>query len=80
LLAVIVCEDRPFVGDAVDVGGAIAHLAAVIGANVPIADIVGHDDEDVWLLLLSDCGECEQYNRERRYARRYGFPSHVPLL
>jgi hypothetical protein len=52
LLAVIVGEDRALVGDPVDVGGAIAHLAAVVGADVPVADVVAHDDEDVRLLLL----------------------------
>ena len=52
LLAVIVGEDRALVGDAVDVGRAITHLAAVVGADVPVADVVAHDDEDVRLLLL----------------------------
>ena len=52
LLAVIVGEDRAFIGDAVDVGRAIAHHAAIVGADVPVADIVAHDDEDVGLLLL----------------------------
>ena len=54
LLAVVVGEDRAFVGDAVDVGRAIAHHAAVVGADVPVADVVAHDDEDVRLLLLRE--------------------------
>ena len=58
LLAVIVGEDRAFVGDAVDVGRAVAHHAAVVGADVPVADVVAHDDEDIGLLLLlADSGE-----------------------
>jgi len=73
LLAVIVGENRPIISDAVDVGCAIAHLASIIGADVPIADIVGHDDEDIRLLLLRECGKCERYNREHRYARRHGY-------
>ena len=52
LLAVIVGEYRALIGDAVDVGRAIAHHAAIVGADVPVADVVGHDDEDVGLLLL----------------------------
>ncbi len=52
LLAIIVGEDRALVGDAVDVGRAIAHHAAVVGADIPVADIIAHDDEDVGLLLL----------------------------
>ena len=50
LLAVIISEDRAFVGNAVDVRSAVAHLAAIVGADIPVADIVSHDDEDVWLL------------------------------
>ena len=49
LLAVIVGEKRALIGDAVDVGRAIAHHAAVVGADVPVADVVAHDDEDVRL-------------------------------
>src|ERR1700722_19413381 len=40
LLGVIIGEQRAFLGDAVDVGRAIAHHATVIGADVPVADIV----------------------------------------
>ena len=49
LLAVIVGEGRAFMADAVDVGGAVAHLAAVVVADVPPADIVAPEDEDVRL-------------------------------
>ena len=52
LLGVIVGEDRAFLGDAVDVGRAVAHHAAIVGADVPVADVVAHDDEDVRLLGL----------------------------
>ena len=50
-IAISLCsgEERAFLGDAVDVGGAIAHHAAIVGADVPVADVVGHDDEDVGL-------------------------------
>ena len=47
LLGVEVGEDRALFGDAVDVGRAVAHHAAVVGADVPVADVVTEDDEDV---------------------------------
>ena len=49
-LAVIIREDRAFVCDAIDVGRAITHHAAVVRTDVPVTDIVRHDDDDVWLL------------------------------
>ena len=52
LLSIIIGEYRALIGDAVDVGRAVAHHAAIVGADVPIADIVGHDDKDVGLLRL----------------------------
>src|SRR5262249_29355276 len=57
LLGVAVGEDRPLLGDAVDVGRAVAHHAAVVGADVPVADVVAPEDEDVRLLaVLPDLG------------------------
>ena len=53
LLAVVVGEGRAFVADAVDVGGAIAHLASVVVADVPPADVVAPKDEDVRFISLS---------------------------
>ena len=52
LLSIIVGENRTLVGDAIDVERMVAHDAAIIGADVPVADVIGHDDEDVRLLLL----------------------------
>ena len=47
LLAVVVGEGHALVGDAVDVGRAVAHLAAAVVADVPPADVVAPEDEDV---------------------------------
>src|SRR5262249_45311580 len=47
LLGIEVGEHRAFLGDAVDVGRPIAHHASVVGADVPVADVVAEDDEDV---------------------------------
>ena len=49
LLRVMIGEDRAFLGDAVDVRRAVAHHAAVVGADVPQPDVVAEDDEDVRL-------------------------------
>jgi hypothetical protein len=51
LLAVPVGEQRATLGDAVDVRGAVAHHALVVGADIEAADVVTPDDEDVRLLL-----------------------------
>jgi hypothetical protein len=52
LLTVIIGEDRALIRDAIDVGRAVAHHAAIVGADIPIADIIAHDNKDVRLLLL----------------------------
>ena len=52
LLTVVVSEQAAFFGDPVDVGRRPAHHAAVVGAEVPGAHVVGHDHDDVRLLLI----------------------------
>ena len=48
-LGVVVGEQRAFGGELVDVRRPPGHQAAVIGADVPHADIVAHDEDDVRL-------------------------------
>ena len=50
LLGVVVGEDHPFLGDAVDVRRAVAHHPHRVGADVRLADVVAPDDDDVGLL------------------------------
>ena len=50
LLAVPVGEQRAFLGDAVDIGRPVAHLAEVVRADVPVADVVAPENQDVWFL------------------------------
>jgi len=50
LLRVVVGEQRAFLGDAVDVRRASAHHAAMVGADIPDAHVVGHDDDNVGFL------------------------------
>src|SRR5215475_1776332 len=45
-------EDRAFIADAVDVWRFTDHQSAVINARLHPADIIAHDEEDVWFLLL----------------------------
>ena len=52
LLGVVVGEHRAFLADLVDVGRLSDHQAAMIDARLHPADVVAHDEEDVWFLLL----------------------------
>jgi len=57
LLGVEVGEDRALLRNAVDVGRAVAHHAAIVNADVPVADVIAEDDKDVGFLLLRSRGE-----------------------
>ena len=50
LLPVPVGEERSFPGDPIDVRGLVTHHALVVGADVPVPDVVAPEDEDVRLL------------------------------
>src|SRR6188768_2941677 len=50
LLSISIAEDGALVRDAIDVGRTAAHHAAVVGAHVPVANIIAKDDQDVGLL------------------------------
>jgi hypothetical protein len=50
LLGIVIGETDAFLGDAVDVGCFVAHHAAVVVADVPGADVIAPDDEDVGFL------------------------------
>ena len=52
LLSVKVGEGRPFLRHAVDVGGMVAHHAPTKVADIPNADIVSPNDEDIRLARL----------------------------
>ena len=49
-LGVVVGEQHALGGDLVEVRRPTGHHAAVVGADVPDADVVAHDDDDVRLL------------------------------
>src|SRR6266481_2350679 len=53
LLSVVVGEGDAFVAHAVDVGRSVAHLSAAVVADIPPADVIALEDENVRLALLS---------------------------
>ena len=68
-LGVVVGEQHALGGDLVEVRRAARHHAAVVGADVPDADVVAHDDDDVG--PLRRCCACalrriEQRDRHQR--------------
>jgi hypothetical protein len=83
LLAVIIGKDCSLTGDAIEVGGAIAHLAAVIGADVPVADIISHDDKDTRRRLLLGLRQRDRhgYGQDRgKQDQRHGSASGAILI
>src|SRR5205809_4864718 len=52
-LSIIVGEQHSFLGHLVEVGRSPRHQAAMVGANIPHADIIAHDEQDIGFLVLS---------------------------
>ena len=50
LLAVVVGERDAFFGDAVDIRGGVAHHASAEVTDVPSADVIAPEDQDIRLL------------------------------
>ena len=61
LLTIPIREERAFPGDAVNVRCLVAHHSLVVGADVPVADVVAPDDEDVGLLWICSAGNTGGY-------------------
>jgi hypothetical protein len=61
-------------GDPVDVGRASAHHSAVVGTDIPHADIVAHDDDDVGFLArhLSERWRCAHHREHEADDRNRG--------
>ncbi len=49
---VVVGEEHAFLGHLIEGGRSAGHQAAVVGADVPHADVIAHDEEDVGFLVL----------------------------
>src|SRR3954447_2316701 len=54
LLAVIVSESNPFIGNAVYIRGSIAHHAATEIADIPCADVITPENQDIRLFCSHD--------------------------
>src|SRR5579862_2854626 len=52
LLSVVIGEGDAFVAYTVDVGRSVAHLSEAVVADVPPADVIALEDENVRLALL----------------------------
>src|SRR5271157_2682628 len=64
-LAVPTGEDGAFLGDLIDIRGRMAQVrATTIGPEVIPARVVGHQHDDVWLLLGLD-GRCSTYTEKQ---------------
>jgi hypothetical protein len=75
LFAVVVGEDHPLVGDAVNVRGTVSHHAHRIGADVGLADVVTPYDENVRLVLRGG-GDGQQECGQRAERGRQELPFH----
>jgi hypothetical protein len=71
LLGIVISEQRAFIRDAVNVGRSAAHHPAMVGANIPHADVIRHNDDDVRFFLLGICSvrrDRNQQQNNRAYA------------
>ncbi len=62
----MVGEQRPFPGQAVDIGRLVAHDAVVVSADVGPADVVSPDDKDIGFILRRNrnCGTERHQDRD----------------
>ena len=63
LLGVIGHKLAAFCGQAINVRGAVAHHALMVGAEVPYPDVVAHDDQDVGFFFFSAACSVVQHSR-----------------
>ena len=65
-LGVVVGEQHSLLGHLVEVRRSPGHHAAMVGADVPHADVIAHDEQDVWFFVLCLCrnnGGAQQRSR-----------------
>ncbi len=56
LLAISVGENSTFFGNTINVRRPVSHHAAVIGADIPISNIVAPDYQNIWFIRLANSG------------------------
>ena len=67
-LGIVVRKQHALFGDLIQIGRPAGHHAAVIGSDIPHANVVAHDDNDVrfLLLLLRGCWDaCHRHRDEQ---------------
>ena len=76
LLGVIIGEDDAFLGDPVDIRRAVAHQALGVDRDVPLADVVAEDHEDVRLRRRGRILRRRHPGPNRQNDRRAQCPQH----
>src|SRR5215831_8081880 len=74
LLAVAIGEQHAFMGNAVDVGSLVAHHTAAVAAEVPVADVIAPNDQDVRFSVRHGLSPHELYTKCRSTARNAKMP------
>src|SRR6266542_1764877 len=70
LLSVVGHHNRAFFRNPVNVGRFPDHQAAMIAARLHPADIIAHDEQDVWVLVLRLRRSADAEQRSRDYKQR----------
>ena len=66
-LGVVIGEEHPFFGQLVEMRRLPGHQAPMVGADVPHADVVAHDDDDVGFLGVGGvCSAAGKWTANRR--------------
>ena len=65
LLSIPVRKQSALVGDPVDVGRIITHHALVVSIDVPVADIVTPDHQDVGFILSLSWSGCPRQKNQK---------------
>ena len=80
LLAVIIGETHALSRNAVDVGRLVAHHGAAVVAEVPVADVIAHDDQNVGLVLRPSAGRGKHHHRQPQEQPQGRFPHLLPPI
>ena len=81
LLAIVVREDGTFLREAINVRRSPAHHAAMVRADVPDADVIAKNDQNVGLLVRRKCRAGNESQTENDCGKHiHNFCFHVILL
>jgi hypothetical protein len=81
LLSVIVSECDSFLGDTIDVGGSIPHHAAIVVTDVPSADVIAPDHQDVGFFRLGCSRKRKpEYQGGEQHEKQFNQLIHIVFL